>query len=36
MNECAVASAWGDASFTKIGAGSNKIMIELVGRDFRL
>jgi alkylation response protein AidB-like acyl-CoA dehydrogenase len=33
MNEYRVARAWRDARVTKIWAGSNEIMKELIGRD---
>ena len=33
MNEYRVARAWADARVTKIWAGSNEIMKELIGRD---
>ena len=36
MNEYRVARAWRDARVTKIWAGSNEIMKELVGRDLGL
>ena len=36
MNEYRVARAWRDARVTKIWAGSNEIMKELIGRDLGL
>ena len=36
MNEYRVARAWADASASKIWAGSNEIMKELIGRDLGL
>ena len=36
MNEYRVARAWKDARVTKIWAGSNEIMKELIGRDLGL
>lgn len=36
MNEYRVARAWRDARVTKIWAGSNEIMMELIGRDLGL
>jgi long-chain-acyl-CoA dehydrogenase len=36
MNEYRVARAWCDARVTKIWAGSNEIMKELIGRDLGL
>src|SRR3954463_14632476 len=36
MNEYRVARAWRDARVSKIGAGSNEIMKELIGRDLGL
>jgi alkylation response protein AidB-like acyl-CoA dehydrogenase len=36
MNEYRVAQAWRDARVTKIWAGSNEIMKELIGRDLGL
>ena len=36
MNEYRVARAWQDARVTKIWAGSNEIMKELIGRDLGL
>jgi alkylation response protein AidB-like acyl-CoA dehydrogenase len=36
MNECRVARAWADARVTRIWAGSNEIMKELIGRDLGL
>ena len=36
MNEYRVARAWADARVTRIWAGSNEIMKELIGRDLGL
>jgi alkylation response protein AidB-like acyl-CoA dehydrogenase len=36
MNEYRVARAWRDARVTRIWAGSNEIMKELIGRDLGL
>jgi alkylation response protein AidB-like acyl-CoA dehydrogenase len=36
MNEYRVARAWADARVSKIWAGSNEIMKELIGRDLGL
>ena len=36
MNEYRVARAWADARPSKIWAGSNEIMKELIGRDLGL
>jgi long-chain-acyl-CoA dehydrogenase len=36
MNEYRVARAWRDARVTKIWAGTNEIMKELIGRDLGL
>ena len=36
MNEYRVARAWRDARVSKIWAGSNEIMKELIGRDLGL
>ncbi len=36
MNEYRVARAWQDARVTKIWAGSNEIMKEIIGRDLGL
>ena len=36
MNEYRVARAWTDARVTRIWAGSNEIMKELIGRDLGL
>jgi alkylation response protein AidB-like acyl-CoA dehydrogenase len=36
MNEYRVARAWQDARVSKIWAGSNEIMKELIGRDLGL
>ena len=36
MNEYRVARAWRDARVTKIWAGSNEIMKEMIGRDLGL
>ena len=36
MNEYRVARAWSDARVSKIWAGSNEIMKELIGRDLEL
>jgi long-chain-acyl-CoA dehydrogenase len=36
MNEYRVARAWKDASVTRIWAGSNEIMKELIGRELGL
>jgi len=36
MNEYRVARAWRDARFTKIWAGTNEIMKEIIGRDLGL
>ena len=36
MNEYRIAQAWKDARVTKIWAGSNEIMKEIIGRDLGL
>jgi alkylation response protein AidB-like acyl-CoA dehydrogenase len=36
MNEYRVARAWSDARVSRIWAGSNEIMKELIGRDLGL